>query len=370
MKIKLCHIISGDLWAGAEVMAYNLISEQAKNKKLEVSVIILNQGQLVDNIEKTDNVKLFVLDEQKLSFINILIRTIKQVRNLKPNILHSHRYKENILSFISSLFIKNGKLVTTQHGLVEIIDKKAGILKKIKKMFNMVNLYLLSNKFNVVAVSSDIKERLNKFYEIKLNRISVIHNGVKIQNNKKTNKQIDKFRIGSAGRLVGVKDFSFLIATAPEVKKRKINIEFYIAGDGPELNKLNFLIKKHNLEKTIFLEGHLNDISKFYEKLNVYINTSIHEGIPMTILEAMNYGLPVIAPKVGGIVEIIDNNVQGFLIEDRKPEKFAEKCIELYSSRELYEKLSVEAKIKVANNFSVQVMEQNYFQLYKESIIL
>ena len=64
----------------------------------------------------------------------------------------------------------------------------------------------------------------------------------------------------------------------------------------------------------------------FYHSLDLYLNTSVHEGIPMSILEAMAYSLPVVAPDVGGISEVVSNSEDGYLIEKRDPKAFAEKC--------------------------------------------
>ena len=178
----------------------------------------------------------------------------------------------------------------------------------------------------------------------------------------------NRFKIGSAGRLVGVKDFSLLIEIANMVHVKEKNIEFYIAGEGPEYNKLSSLISKYHLNNVVFLEGHIQNMLPFYKKLDVYINTSIHEGIPMTVLEAMDHGLPVIAPHVGGIPEIINNGSEGFLIDNRSPKSFVNSCIKLYEDKKLYEKCSIAAATRVKNSFSVNSMESNYFNLYRNII--
>ena len=64
-----------------------------------------------------------------------------------------------------------------------------------------------------------------------------------------------------------------------------------------------------------------------YKGLDVYLNTSFHEGIPISVLEAMAYRIPVIAPKVGGLMEVLEDGVQGYLTEGRNPKDFAERCL-------------------------------------------
>jgi glycosyltransferase involved in cell wall biosynthesis len=88
-------------------------------------------------------------------------------------------------------------------------------------------------------------------------------------------------------------------------------------------------------------------MSTFYRGVDLYLNTSIHEGIPMSVLEAMAHGLPVVAPNVGGISEIIDQGVEGYLLEDRDPKASAEKFFLLYENKGLRERMSHAAREKV-----------------------
>lgn len=81
------------------------------------------------------------------------------------------------------------------------------------------------------------------------------------------------------------------------------------------------------------LLGHTEDIAGFLRGLDLYVNTSRHEGIPMSVLEAMACGLPVVAPRVGGLSEIVEHGRQGFLIEGSSPEKFAEACLRILGDR-------------------------------------
>ncbi|MBE0671053.1 MAG: glycosyltransferase, partial [Anaerolineales bacterium] len=94
-------------------------------------------------------------------------------------------------------------------------------------------------------------------------------------------------------------------------------------------------------------------------------NTSIHEGIPMSILEAMAQGIPVIAPNVGGLNEIIDNGLQGYLINDRDPKSFAERCNYLYKNKNLLKIMGNAAREKITKHFSVNQMVSRYYYLYR-----
>jgi glycosyltransferase involved in cell wall biosynthesis len=115
------------------------------------------------------------------------------------------------------------------------------------------------------------------------------------------------------------------------------------------------------------LSGHIEDISAFYGKMDIYVNTSVHEGIPMSILEAMAHGLPVVAPDVGGIGEIIDDGVNGFLVAGRTPEAFAGPIRQLRDT-DLRQRIGEAAREKIHQSFSAQSMAAQYYQLYQELV--
>ena len=122
-----------------------------------------------------------------------------------------------------------------------------------------------------------------------------------------------------------------MVHVAKDVLRQTDRIQFLLAGDGPEKERITSLIREYQLEPAFRMTGFVDDMESFYSRLNLYINTSFHEGLPMGILEAMSYGIPVIAPKCGGLPEIIDNGIEGYLIEGRDPARFAEKCLQLFS---------------------------------------
>lgn len=97
-SMRVCHIVSGDLWAGAEVMAWNLLKELQKFPDLEISAALLNDGRLAREL-RTRNLEVRVFDEAKLSFPRLLLAVRAFMREKSPHIIHSHRYKENILVF-------------------------------------------------------------------------------------------------------------------------------------------------------------------------------------------------------------------------------------------------------------------------------
>lgn len=96
-------------------------------------------------------------------------------------------------------------------------------------------------------------------------------------------------------------------------------------------------------------------------------NTSVHEGIPMSVLEAMSHGLPVVVPKVGGFPEIVEEGVSGYLVAGRDPASFAEKILGLVQA-ECRQSMTGAARQRVVNCFSSEAMARKYYKLYSELV--
>ena len=161
-----------------------------------------------------------------------------------------------------------------------------------------------------------------------------------------------------------MKDYAFMIEIAKAVKEESKHIKFHLAGEGPERSKLQALIQQYSLNETFVLQGHIDNMPPFYRSMDLYLNTSVHEGIPMSILEAMAYSLPIVAPSVGGISEVVCNGKDGYLVDTRDPELFAEKCFLLYKNKQLRRRMAHAAREKIVRSFSVENMAAQYHKLY------
>jgi len=358
--IKICHIISGSLWAGAEAMVYHLLKGLLEYEDIELSAILFNEGKLA-NLMRSLNITAKVLDEDRLSSFEILFKIRKIMLKEKNDIIHTHGYKENILTFLAAKSIRKTKLVATQHGYPEIYGREKNLTYRF---LSILNLLFISKGFSrVVSVSKDIQEIFIKRFYFRNDKVTFIHNGIEIPNEiKRKNKK--PFVIGSAGRYFPVKNYSLMVEIA-KIISEKNNIIFKLAGDGLERQKIEKLIRKYGIEKAFIIKGFTDDITKFYGELDIYINTSLHEGIPMSVLEAMAHGLPIVAPKVGGFKEIIENGIQGFLIDEHNTQDFAEKCLQLYENPKLCKAMGYAAREKVIDFFSINYFSKKYYLLYK-----
>jgi glycosyltransferase involved in cell wall biosynthesis len=363
LMLRVCHLISGDLWAGAEVMACHLLKRLQNSPDLALSVILFNEGHLAGELRR-NGLRVHIINEDRNSILQISQNIRKFLSTDPPQILHSHRYKENLLAFFASKAFAGCRLITTQHGLPEIQTMRPSLSGKVK---SKVNFFILKHYFHkVVAVSDDIQSFFLNNLCFSPNRIKVIHNGINIPAEVSSPSTRRPLLVGSSGRLFPVKDYPLMVSIARALK-RNGDFSFVLAGEGPERKRVEQAIVACDVADQFHLKGHLDDMNSYYKELDLYLNTSIHEGIPMTILEAMARGLPVVAPAVGGIVEIVDDGVEGFLVHSRDPEDYAEKCL-LLQDVGLRKQMGQAARKKVEKMFSAEYMTSQYYQLYRDLI--
>jgi glycosyltransferase involved in cell wall biosynthesis len=176
------------------------------------------------------------------------------------------------------------------------------------------------------------------------------------------------FVVGSMGRMFPVKDYPLMVEIAREVCRETDKIRFELAGDGPEWAKIKDLVERYGLEKQFILRGFVEDLSGFYQGLDLFLNTSLHEGIPLSVLEAMSFGIPILAPNVGGLKEMINDGVEGYLVNGRDPEVYAIKCLHIYRNKILRQSMASSAREKVENEFSNDRMAREYYQVYLDVV--
>jgi len=166
--------------------------------------------------------------------------------------------------------------------------------------------------------------------------------------------------IGTIANLYKTKGLEHLIKAAKlslaKVSSADQQIKFVVIGEGMEREKLENLIKKYNLEKNFFLVGAISDAYKYLKAFDIFVLPSVKEGFPWTILEAMAAEVPIIATKVGGVPEIIQNNQSGIIVEPKNPKQLAEAIKELIKSPELRKKLTQKASKTAGERFGLDKM--------------
>ena len=370
-KLKVLHIATGDLWAGAEVQLNNLSAALYSIPDISIVVVLLNHGTLEHKLRES-GISVLVIDETKLHGTQLLSRLVTTIRKLSPHVIHTHKPKENILGSIAGFACGFIPSVRTVHGAPEHRASSQRLHYRMIRFFDWFSGYFLQKR--IIAVSDELACRLQKYYP--RSKIRVIENGIDLNLIRTNNVKKEKspiirnkgIRIGLVGRLAPVKRVDIFLQTAKFISDHhpELGASFHIFGDGPMLPELKRLSQDLKIDKIVKYEGHCDDISAIFRNLDILLLTSDHEGLPMVLLEAMASNVPIIAHAIGGIPKLLDNGACGVLIKDHTPSEYAREIRRLALSTAICSELSEKARSRVAARYSADKNARLYMLEYRE----
>lgn len=383
-QIKVIHIASGDRWAGAEAQVFTLLKTLKQRSDISVYAVILNEGELANKLQKV-GINTTVLNEAQLSSWQILLRLRALFQAIQPNIIHTHRLKENVLASIANL-INNAKasvtaqsatprtkaaLVATIHGDSEHHHPLWKLQKNAPQWINWLCTRFFYKK--LIAVSKDLAEKLSKKYPKHL--LQVIENGIDIEavqqaansSHFATDPTI-QHHIGIAGRLEQVKRVDIFLDTAQLLinSSPKNTWHFHIFGEGSLEATLKAQAQTNATTNHVTFHGHRNDIASCLKAMDCLIMCSDHEALPMTPLESIAVGTPVIAHSVGGLIDIIGDNCGGALVSDHQPEGYAQAVSKLFSNEQRLESIRKNGLEKIGKTFAARVNSDWVIEVYSD----
>lgn len=328
--LRVLHVASGDLWAGAEVQAYTLMSHLVRVPGTAIGAVLLNDGTLAAKL-RSAGVDVFIADEQQSGAFGILVRLRHVLMSWRPDLVHTHRGKENILGAVANRLSGNVPCVRTAHGGNERHPTRGtrGAVNRAILGLDQWCGRVLQQK--IVAVSEPLGEELAGVFG--LGKITVIENGIDVDV-VRAERQLAEFRrkepnathIGIVGRLVDVKRVDLFVAMADLLTAAfpQRQWRFHVFGDGPLRPMLEGQARQLQHSGQLQFHGHRADIATCMGGLDVLVNCSDHEGLPMTALEASALGIPMVAHAVGGLKNIVP---QEFLVVRHDPVGYKEGVI-------------------------------------------
>jgi glycosyltransferase involved in cell wall biosynthesis len=364
------HFISTSGLYGAERVILNLAVELQKTKYLPIVCVINEKAISISGLEyeaQIRGIKTIGIQVRSKYDIFVLIRVIKLLKVNNIKIIHSHGYKATLLAIIPSLIL-NIPLIVTCHLWFSRKDFKLQIYHALEAMVMQILPV-------VVGVSENICEKLRK-HGIGRHKIRLIYNGISISDYEKSRNQkyqilrkelniSDEFYvIGSVGRLCIQKAQDQLLIATKIFKELNLKIKCIIAGDGPLLSKLKSLSNELGLQENVCFTGYRKDILDIIEILDVFVLTSIDEGLPMVILEAMAMKKAIITTPVGAIPNIIKDGVNGIIYPTGNIFALTQNIIFLLNNKNIQYNLGAKAYETFLKNFSSTYMTEKYIDIY------
>lgn len=364
-KSKILQVINGGEVGGAEEIVLKLIAS-LNPEKYTSEVICLCKGPFVELLRKNGFDAQLIAMKNKLDFATIpSLQEYMREKNIA--LVHTHGFRANLVARLAAK--REGlPVVTTYHSAVRYdYDNifKAYIAKVISSWGN-------KRTDCFIAISAAIKQEIMKM-GVAEDKIRLIHNGLDVdcfqaprepeELKKELGLDENKITITMVARLHPVKGHEFFLRAAREIIEQGINAQFLIIGEGRWREKIEEQVKELGLEEKVFMPGYYSPIEDIYALTDIFCLSSLMEGFGMVILEAMWLRVPVVASRVGGIPEIIDDGYDGFLVEPRDYKALGRALIKLCENKKLTEQLIVNGE-KKARMFTVAAMSQQVEKIY------
>ncbi|MGN0163991.1 MAG: glycosyltransferase [Candidatus Ornithomonoglobus sp.] len=353
--MKIVQIIPDLALAGAERMMESL-TLQLKEEGFDVEVVSLYDyhSDITDNLEK-NSIKIHYLKKKKGMDLSMISKLIKLFKQLKPDVVHTHRH---VSQYTMPACILAGVPVRV-HTVHNMADKESSAKK-------LQNIFIHHFRMIPVAISDIVQESICKLYNLEKNMVPIVYNGMKLEKyRRKESYEIKNgiFRIMHIGRFSRQKNHRGLIEGFACFHENYPETKLFLYGDGELKGDIQALIKKLHLENSVELCGIVDNINEIMCSYDMFILPSDYEGMPITLIEAMASGMPIAASAVGGVPDMIENEINGILTGP-DTDSIANAMKRMYESKELRKKLGSNA-VESAKKYSVENMTKGYLEIYK-----
>lgn len=360
---KVLHLIETSEPGGAEtVLAY--IASNLDPASYRSLVCVLEEGWLTDHLQTLGLP--YVVIENRWSYDPVfLYELVKLIRREKISLMHSHEFMMTVYGSVASK-LTGVPLIGTVHGKVYYPEKRRRIL---------AFRFAVSLCAKMIAVSDDLRQYLVDTLNFNPRKVMTLRNGIDLtrytasSSRDESRRQFsippDALVAGTAGSLFKVKGLEYLLEAARELSNLYPNFQLIIAGEGDQKEALEERAKELDLGNIVRFLGFCKDIPNLLDAIDVYVCSSLSEGLSLSILEAMAVSRPVVATDVGGNREIVVPDDSGFLVPPCDTSSLVGRIAELFDSSELRERFGRRGREIVEERFSLEKMVRNYEGLYE-----
>lgn len=372
-KINVMQLVNGTQLLGAERVVLEII-EQLPVDTYKVTIGLVNGGeelkQLMFNELSQFNVAITIFSHKYSDFYTMLL-IFKYCKKYDIDLLHSHGYKSDIIIYLCRLFGLKINMIATNH------TYKVNTLKD--RIYRKLDLYALSKIKYIVAVNEDVKSEMVAA-GINANKIKIIDNGVSL-NFKRDNELISSFRaecgavdsdsfvVGIVASLTPEKAHGDLLQAMSIINKLYNHIKLVIVGDGLLRKELERKCCDLDIVENVYFAGRRDNVRQLLGSFDVFVLPSYNEGLPMALLEAMASNIPVVASSVGAVPNVIQDGVNGCLIEPGSVEQLVENIKKVFLDVDLRNVLASSGRETIEKKYSSQKMTEKYMAIYREIVI-
>ena len=365
--VTVLQLIAPTHFGGAERVVLGL-AESLNRDQFRVVVgafvnVHFRQNEFVERMEKAA-IRHEVFWLKRTIDMENVFRLVGFIKREGIHLIHSHGYRSDIIG-LAAAKISGIPAVSTVHGWVPI-DSRLRFYEKCDRV-------ALRFFDHVMPVTDQIVGTLAAS-GIDPARMTRMHNAISV--NGETSSTRADFRVRSSesgnitiaviGRLSPEKDVPTFLRAAGHVAEKLHGVRFLVVGDGPERTKLEQMAKEMELGDKVRFTGFVEDMGSIYRSLDLLVISSLTEGIPLVVLEAMQQGIPVVSTRVGGIPEVIEDGVNGILVEPGDPHALSRAIVSLVLDDNKYVEISRNGRDRIARSFNRSVWTQEMEKIYHD----
>ena len=354
---------------GAEIFVYLVIPE-LKRRGWDIRLITIVADHNLSSLLEKHGIDVLSLSAKSKNDLSVWRKLQHIWKRSKPKILHTHLYHAGIL----------GRLVGKSIGIPLVFCHQAGPENNRPLMRTIIDFITSHLVDQYVVPCKAVKLILNSREKVPLEKIDCIPYGIQPPSDRylKSNESWKKFsepvRLIAVGRLVPEKAQGVMIDAVNILAMRNYKLSLSILGDGPLRTELETHINQTNLAASVFLLGHQNNPYEWLQRADIFVLTSLWEGLSVALMEAMAIGLPVIATATGGTPELITHLQNGYLIPPNSPEALADAIEFLIHHPDVAKQMGENARKHISENYTipriVDQLERYYWKKLEEKALL
>jgi glycosyltransferase involved in cell wall biosynthesis len=365
--VKILHIISSGGMYGAEAVILNL--SRTLNESSHASVLGVFSNSANPNLQLHEAAAREGIESHLIPCKGQIDRTvIASIRELvsrtNADVVHAHGYKADIYVYFA-LRRSGIPFVSTCHNWIDN--------DLLVSWYGIADRLVLRNYAGVAAVSDEVRQRLLKA-GVREDKIHPVRNGIDLRTFDNASPSLGNRLlsegspvVGLVGRLGHEKGVDIFLRAAALVLVDCPSAKFVVAGDGPDLEKLELLIDDLKLRESVSMIGRRDDMPSVYASLDLLVSSSRQEGLPMTILEGMASRLPVVATRVGDVPTVVLDDRTGVLVPPENVELLASAIATLLQNPAQRERFGAAARKLIEDEFSAGRMTTDYLRVYEKA---
>ncbi|MBI1903237.1 MAG: glycosyltransferase [Planctomycetia bacterium] len=363
----ICQVLHGLTVGGAEVLACQLA--RSLSERFHFVFACLDEVGSLGAELRQEGIRVECL-QRRAGFDRACARRLAAwIRSTGAALVHAHQYTPFFYALASGIMRRRPPVLFTEHGRF-FPDRPRW--KRI-----VFNRMALRRRDRVVAVGEAVRQALIRNEGIPAGRVGVIYNGVDLQRiarqgtrgaevRRELSLEPDELAILQVARLDGLKDHGTALRTMERVVRRCPRARLLLVGEGPERAGIEHEIRRRRLGSWVQLLGLRTDVPRLLAAADIFLLTSISEGIPVTLIEAMAARLPVVATSVGGVPEVVVRGQTGLLAPARDDAALADAVLRLARDPVERQRMGNEGHERATQLFSQEDMHAAYARLYEE----